>query len=100
MDRVLVEEYSGTWCGNCPSILYAVDLLHQQTDNAIVVSTHLFNGDPFITAQGNSLAASLGITGVPAGNINRTTSWTGPQYENVNQVINQIQPVENPGAWR
>ena len=46
VSNVLVEEYSGTWCGNCPRILFAVELLHKQTDKAIVVSTHLFNGDP------------------------------------------------------
>lgn len=89
--RALVEEYSGTWCGNCPRILYGVDLLHQQTDKAIVVSTHLFNGDPFITTEGNNLAALLGVSGVPTGFINRTKSWTSPQYENVPQVINTIQ---------
>lgn len=97
VDRVLVEEYSGTWCGNCPAILYGVDLVHQQTDKAIVVSTHLFNGDPFITSQGNSLAASLGISGVPSGRINRTTAWNGLQYQNVNQVINEIQVKESLG---
>ena len=97
VDRVLVEEYSGTWCGNCPAILYGVDLVHQQTDKAIVVGIHLFNGDPFITSQGNSLASSLGISGVPAGRINRTTSWNGPQYQNVNQVTNEIQPKESLG---
>ncbi|MDQ6608584.1 MAG: Omp28-related outer membrane protein [Bacteroidota bacterium] len=97
VSRVLVEEYSGTWCGNCPTILYGVDLLHQQTDKAIVVSAHLFNGDPFITSQGNSLAANLGITGVPSGKINRTTDWTGPQYENVPQVISQIMPKASLG---
>ncbi len=89
--HVLVEEYSGTWCGNCPRILYGVDLLHQQTDKVIVVSTHLFNGDPFITTEGNNLAAQQGVGGVPTGYINRTINWTGPQYENVAQAINTIQ---------
>jgi hypothetical protein len=89
--RVLVEEYSGTWCGNCPRILYGVDLLQQQTDKAIVVSTHLFNGDPFITTEGNNLAAQQGVGGVPTGYINRTISWAGPQYENVPHVISTIQ---------
>jgi hypothetical protein len=97
VSRVLVEEYSGTWCGNCPAILYGVDLLHKQTDKAIVIGFHLFNGDPFITSQGNSLASSLGITGVPTGKINRTTNWNGPQYENVPQVTNQIMPKANLG---
>jgi len=97
MSKVLVEEYSGTWCGNCPRILHAVDLLNQQTDKAIVVSTHLFNGDPFITTQGNTLASNLGVTSVPTGRINRTINWTGPQHENVNQVITQIQASSNAG---
>ena len=96
--RVLIEEYSGTWCGNCPRILYGVDLLHLQTDKAIVVSTHLFNGDPYITTQGNDLAASQRVSGVPTGNINRTISWTGPQDENVNQVVNQIKASSNAGV--
>lgn len=95
--RVLVEEYSGTWCGNCPRILYGVDLLHKQTDKAVVVSTHLFNGDPFITTDGNNLAAQQGVSGVPSGYINRTISWTGPQYENVLQVVNLIQASANTG---
>lgn len=88
--NVLVEEYSGTWCGNCPRILYGVELLEKQTDKAIVVSTHLFGGDPFITSDGNNLAAQQGVSGVPRGYINRTISWTGPEYENVPQVINTI----------
>ncbi len=89
--NVLVEEYSGTWCGNCPRILYGVELLEKQTDKAIVVSTHLFGNDPFITTDGNNLAAQQGVSSVPNGYINRTISWTGPQYENVPQVINTIQ---------
>ena len=95
--NVLVEEYSGTWCGNCPRLLYGVDLLEQQTTKAVVVGIHLFNNDPFISATGNSLAASLGVSGVPTGNINRTTSWTAPQYDNVAQVLNLIQPITTVG---
>lgn len=95
--KTLVEEFSGTWCGNCPRILYGVDLLHQQTDKAIVVGIHLFGSDPFISSDGNSLAAALGVNAVPTGNINRSSSWVGPQYENVPQVINSIQASSTTG---
>ncbi|HET9056765.1 MAG TPA: Omp28-related outer membrane protein [Chitinophagaceae bacterium] len=95
--RVLVEEYSGTWCGNCPRLLYGVDLLHQQTAKAIVTSIHLFNNDPFITSDGNSLAANQGVYGVPSAKINRLTDWTGPQYENVPQVLAAIQSSSTTG---
>ena len=97
VSNVLVEEYSGTWCGNCPRLLYGVDLLHQQTTKAIVVGIHLFNNDPFINTQGNNLAALRGVSGVPTGHINRNTNWNGPQYENVQQVINEIKVTSNTG---
>jgi hypothetical protein len=95
--NVLIEEYSGTWCGNCPRILYGVDLLEQQTNKAVVVSTHLFGSDPFISPDGNSLAAQQGVGVVPSGFINRTVSWIAPQYQNVNQVISTIQASSSVG---
>ena len=97
VSRVLVEEYSGTWCGNCPRILYGTQLLKEQTDKEVSVQIHLFGNDPFITSQGNDLAASQGVTGVPTGKINRTINWTGPQYQNVNQVIAEIDADSNAG---
>ncbi len=90
VNRVLVEEYSGTWCGNCPRILYGTELLKQQTDKEVSVQIHLFGNDPFITAQGNTLASEQNINGVPMGRINRTINWSAPQYLNVSQVINEI----------
>jgi hypothetical protein len=90
--RVLVEEYSGTWCGNCPRILYGTQLLKQQTDNEVSVQIHLFGDDPFITPHGNTLAVAQNVNGVPTGRINRTITWFGPQYQNVAQVLNEIKP--------
>jgi hypothetical protein len=95
--NVLVEEYSGNWCGNCPRILHAVNLLKQQTPRAIVVSTHLFGGDPLISSDGNALASQENITSVPSGRINKTTTWNGPHDQNVNQVINTIAASSNLG---
>lgn len=90
VNRVLVEEYSGTWCGNCPRILYGTELLKQQTSNVVSVQIHLFGNDPFIAPIGNTLASEQGVNVVPTGRINRTINWNGPQYQNVNQVINEI----------
>lgn len=97
VSRVLVEEYSGTWCGNCPRILYGTQLLKEQTNKEVSVQIHLFNNDPFITSQGNALAAEQNISGVPTGIINRTINWTGPQYQNVAQVTNEIKQNSSVG---
>lgn len=96
VNRVLVEEYSGTWCGNCPNILYGTQLLHQQTNKEVSVQIHRGN-DPFVTAAGNTIATEQNVVGVPTGKINRTINWTGPQYQNVNQVINEIKSSSNIG---
>jgi Outer membrane protein Omp28 len=90
VNRVLVEEYSGTWCGNCPRIIYGTELLKQQTDFAVSVQIHLLNNDPFISPTGNTIANEQGVSGVPTGRINRTINWNGSQYQNVSQVINEI----------
>ncbi len=95
--KVLVEEYSGTWCGNCPRILHAVDLLKQQTINAIVISTHFTGTDPFINSDAIALATQQQISGVPNGRINRTITWNGPHDQNVNQVIGAIQASATAG---
>ena len=95
--KVLIEEFSGTWCGNCPNILYGIDLVHQQTNKTVSVGIHLFGSDPFISNDGNSLAASFGVSGVPTGKINRTTNWSVPQYQNIDQVISEIQPSADLG---
>jgi hypothetical protein len=97
VNRVLVEEYSGTWCGNCPRILYGTQLVKKQTDKAVSVQIHLFNGDPFITSQGNALATQQNVGGVPTGKINRTINWNGPQYQNVKQVTDQIKTSASVG---
>jgi len=89
VNRVLVEEYSGTWCGNCPNILYGTQLLKQQTNKEVSVQIHR-GSDPFVIPDGNTIATQQNVVGVPTGRINRTINWTGPQYQNVNQVLNEI----------
>ncbi|MFY7900915.1 MAG: Omp28-related outer membrane protein, partial [Chitinophagaceae bacterium] len=89
--HVLVEEFSGTWCGNCPQILYGVDLLKLANNKVIFVGVHLFGDDPFITTDGNALANARQVSGVPTGHINRGLNWVTPQYNNLTQVTNSIQ---------
>jgi len=95
--HVLVEEFSGTWCGNCPQILYGIDLLKQATNKAVVVGFHLFGDDPFITSDGNALANARQVFSVPTGHIKRADSWITPQYNNLTQVTNAIQSSSDVG---
>ena len=38
--RMLMEDYTGVWCGWCPRVAHAVELVHNQTEDAIAVPIH------------------------------------------------------------
>lgn len=89
--KVLVEDFTGTWCGWCTRIIYALELIEAQTHNVIPVAIH--NNDEFDFAGRVPLEDHLGIGGAyPFAAINRTTIWSNPQHHNVSQPIDKIQP--------
>ncbi|MAP54311.1 Omp28-related outer membrane protein [Altibacter sp.] len=81
--KVVIEDYTGTWCGFCPSVAAAIIDAHAQTDDISVVAIHETansNPDPFHFPQVQLLKDAFGVTGLPAARINRTTNWNNP-YE-------------------
>ena len=74
--RVLVEDYTGTWCGWCPRISYAIEKLEEQTDDAVIVAAH--QGDPMQFSLINNLLNAFNITGFPTAIINRAARWNAP----------------------
>lgn len=89
--KVLVEDFTGTWCGWCTRIIYAIELIEAQTHNVIPVAIH--NNDEFDFVGRVPLEDYLGIGGAyPFASINRTTVWSNPQHHNVSQPIDKIQP--------
>lgn len=92
--NVLIEDYTGTWCGYCPRISYAIELVEEQTTDAYVVSIHRGSTnpssgsyDPYNYSAG-ALENLIGLEGYPTGMLNRTTEWNSPEPSYVNQVIN------------
>ncbi|QYJ69275.1 Omp28-related outer membrane protein [Flavobacterium litorale] len=99
--RVLIEDYTGTWCGYCPRVSYGIDLLKNQTDNVVAVAIHRASlnpndasYDPF-TFDSTELENFINIPGYPKGLINRLTQWFYPEPNNLDQVIGLTQG-ENP----
>lgn len=92
--KVLVEDFTGTWCGWCTRIIYALELIEAQTHNVIPVAIH--NNDEFDFTGRTPLEDYLMIEGAyPFAAINRKTIWKNPQHHNVSQPIELIQP-ESP----
>ena len=87
--RVLVEDYTGTWCGWCPRISYAIEKLYEQTDDAVIVAIHA--GDPMQFNKLSSLTSVFNPQGrYPTGIINRETEWNPAHFSNLLQVTSKL----------
>ena len=87
--RVLVEDYTGTWCGWCPRISYALEKIQDQTNDVVIVAIHA--GDPMQFNQLSTLTNVYNPQGTyPRGIINRSTLWNPAHESNIQQVTAQL----------
>lgn len=99
--KMLIEDYTGTWCGFCPRVAWAIELVHQQTDDAIAVAIHGPSSDPSNAGydpynfDAKELTDLLNFSGYPQGYLNRMTRWKALQPNNIDQAIALTQG-ENP----
>jgi thiol-disulfide isomerase/thioredoxin len=76
--KVVLEDYTGTWCGFCPIITAAIEEVHALTNDIAIVAIHeTGSGDLDLLnfPQVDELREVFGVTGYPTGKINRTTNW-------------------------
>jgi thiol-disulfide isomerase/thioredoxin len=100
--RVLIEDYTGTWCGYCPRVSYAIEKVQEQTEFSVPVAIHRSssnpsdaNYDPFNYDTSVVEALPHMPAGYPKGILNRITRWTPLEQNNIPQVLNLTQG-ENP----
>lgn len=95
--KVLVEDFTGTWCGWCPRIAYSIEQALEMNENLVIASLHRGNPngggsyDPFNFAPAAQLEQQIGLEGYPTATINRTIFWDYPEDVNVDQPVNLIQ---------
>lgn len=99
--NVLIEDFTGAWCGFCPRVAYGIDQVKAQTDKAVVVAIHRGtasgnNYDPY-NYPASALEDFVGLEGYPWAQLNRRTTWIYPEPSNVNQVINLTNGVSSKG---
>lgn len=86
--RVLIEDYTGTWCGNCTRVAYAIDQMYDQSDKVVSVAIHNGN-DPYHFAGFQPLKDMI-LPGadleLPQSRLNRTIVWTSPEPSNLQQA--------------
>jgi hypothetical protein len=79
--RVLIEDFTGTWCGWCPRVSFGIEQVKAETSNAEIVAIHQGN-DPYNISTG-----TYSVPGYPTANLNRTTTWKYPEPSNVGQAV-------------
>jgi hypothetical protein len=84
---VTIFDATGTWCGWCPRVSYAIELVDQQTDHAFFVAAH--SGDNMQNSYSSTLVNQINPGGsYPTAVLNGTTEWTYPEPSNVAQATN------------
>ncbi len=90
--KVVLEDYTGTWCGYCPNVSHAIEEIRMITDDISVVAIHY--GDEMTISPGLDLINEFNITGYPTARINRTVDWSYPygssQIESLIETDNSI----------
>lgn len=91
--NVLIEDYTGAWCGYCPRVAYGIEQVALATDKAVTVAIHRGNTDPNgsnhdpYNFSAGALENIINLQGYPTAMLNRTTEWTYPEPSNVSQVV-------------
>ncbi|MHC1779222.1 MAG: Omp28-related outer membrane protein [Bacteroidales bacterium] len=73
--NVLIEQYTGTWCGYCPRAISQIDNLYSVNKKIVHIALHLSDQMTFI--HNNALFTSFGFTGVPTVHLDRLGTWSG-----------------------
>ena len=79
--KIVVEDYTGTWCGFCPKVADAIEATHAITNDIAVVAIHQTASslpDPMHFESFDTLKDAFGVNGLPAARINRTNVWDDP----------------------
>ena len=99
--RALYEDYTGTWCGNCPLAVVRFDNLVAQNDKVVLLGIHgpTGSGDPYINPTSQGITTAKGIYGYPYILLNGTHSWNtnNNNYTDMSFALQYIQPFSKIG---
>ncbi len=77
VQNVLVEDYTGTWCVNCPRLSYAIAHSKEVSDKVVSVGVHAF--DEMEMEGYQVLTDEFSINNYPTGIVNRDIIWPFPE---------------------
>jgi hypothetical protein len=99
--RLLIEDYTGTWCGYCTRVSYAIEQVKNITNDVVTVAINRDSSNPTsgtydpYNYDTSALESLFTLSGYPKGLLNRMTVWISPQDTNIAQATALTQG-ENP----
>lgn len=78
---LVLEDYTGTWCGYCPGVLEAMDQVIDESEYVSVVAIHKTSysfEDPMHFNELPTLESEFDVQGFPSARLNRTEKWLKP----------------------
>ena len=91
--KVILEDYTGTWCGACPAGKTALEDCMNTYPNVIGLTMH--NGDGLANAYTNAVDGALAISSYPGGAVDRTPVGLPSQWKTkVAARLNVATPVK------
>ena len=88
--QVLIEDYTGTCCGNCARVAYAIEKAKEESDRVVSVAIHHGN-DPFDFENIGPLKDLISPNSelaLPQSRLNRITTWRAPEVNYIDQALN------------
>ncbi len=75
--KILVEDFTGTWCVNCPRVAFHLEEAVQQNNKIIPMAVHNrgFETDPFHFSDFGVFRTNYGINSFPTALCNRNFNW-------------------------
>lgn len=99
--NMLFEDFTGTWCGNCPIASARYENLVKENSRVVFLGVHGPQGtdDPYINSASQGLINNAGIWGYPTILLNRNTTWStnNNNYTDMSFAIAKIQPSSKIG---
>jgi len=72
--KILLEDYTATWCGYCPRVGHAIEEAMKKNNNIIGIGIH--NDKEMGFSKVESLMKKFNIGGFPTAMLNRSTIWS------------------------
>jgi len=92
--KVLIEEYTGTWCGHCPKGIYAMEYTMKNHPDAIGYALHV--GNDTMKCDYSASIPSFYPGGYPSGMVDRMTYSEYGEFRPTMSIPNSTYMTGNP----